>query len=1649
MKRGTRVGQAYVAIVADGSDLDRQVADEFDNVDFDKHGEKHGDDYKAGIRRSVKGVGDDLRRVLGDLDRAVANEEGIAARVRKNLAHVVDRDALDPIFQYAGREAGTKFGDGFDLHVRKRVIDAVESAMLDAARNGKEDDLLKSLLPENGNGVRVLGSRLTAAIDAASADVERSRTRFFEDAKKNIIAMNKDLAQEMEREAKATDERVAAARMAVQRRAIADMQDEIKRGIKEREQEEKASLQRIADVNLLVQKRAVANMNEEIKRGIKDREALLARESTVNLLRQQQVMSQWTSDLRQGSKDREKVERAELQRFRQVMDDMSKEIQKGLRDRETAEKAHTKAQEKLWRDREMRARVHAQVLADLQSGADLGQDGAMLTRMRQRDRDVVDRTSAMLGAGARNNALNLLGRSTGKVLGSVLALRRGAAGMFRTFQLGWVAADAGMNVFKSTLGGLRALMSSLIQTCMKFTKSLPLLVLAGATVAGAMSVLATTISGLSAAVVALLATITSGLTGALAAGGTALVAFAAAAGLVTMAFMSMTDAQKKALGETFKGVREMAVGLGQMMFKAMSESTNGFSTWSKGLQKSLATLIPLANRMGAVFGRAGEIIINSLSGPGFQKLARSLTLWLPGITIAMSKALANFIDGTSAMFAALMPSAQRFGGYLERITAQFSRWANSASGQNQIVDFVDRALNSLNSLRAFSNEVFGLLGDLLYGVSGQNAGNNLFDSMTASLDQFRERIAGGEMESWFARGEQIATAFGAMLREVSRMLSALVTEGSVNFVVTMFRTFADVIALTTPVLSTLLTAITPVVLAIGHFAQMLAELPAPIQAVIVGGPILLGILGMMAPAFMAVVGGATALVSALGAVAGAFMTGGASAGVTAASVAVASSRFLTLAKNVSGAGLVMGGLTLAMSDGTNSMKVFGGAAVAALGGFMVGGPIGAGIGATIALIAGLASSLMKASDEAKAMGQSLSVAIDGSGNFAKAFSEATREVENLYASNQKFANDSTWKNGWRFLSSGEFRESMGNMKFMGAEIDKARDALIEQANALGVNTDGWGALGYQMLRTKADIIEQAAALTKLGYELDNSGNKVISLRNSLIDLQGAAHLNLSKNTLQQMLMGMDNIDPARLNSINQQLERMTNAINTAPNMEAAQRAWRDYKAYVEGLGHELKNSGLSSYVPEMPKPVDVRQWGRDALAQTNLPKTSTTPKTPKIAEYVNPYKAWAESLMRDGDTALQQIRESVRKSAASINGVFREVLVSTSKDGVVSALSTFANDMRTAGKGAADAAQQALQSAASRLANASSAEEARKALAEVKKAQKDLEKVLKNQKRLDRASAILENQASISDATVQRLVSGNISTNATLAEIAAAREIMAGKIEEANRNLEAAIAAKDNFQAQIKGAIVSYGSIMGAQAKTLDGVEQALTSQDITQHLQQRLSDITTFRANLNKLLAMGLSEDAYRQLVEGGVEGAGAYAQAIVDGGVGAVSQVNGLIGQIGAEGEGLGGEAAGRLYQVGIDIAKGLLQGLRSQDKDLEDAAAALGRKIAQAIKKELGIKSPARVMIEDMDHVGDGLVIGLNNQSQKVENAASALARYIDPAAALRHSDLPGQENGYTPVSGNSGNPLINELHLHTPTEDPYAAASEFANEMAGRL
>lgn len=197
--------------------------------------------------------------------------------------------------------------------------------------------------------------------------------------------------------------------------------------------------------------------------------------------------------------------------------------------------------------------------------------------------------------------------------------------------------------------------------------------------------------------------------------------------------------------------------------------------------------------------------------------------------------------------------------------------------------------------------------------------------------------------------------------------------------------------------------------------------------------------------------------------------------------------------------------------------------------------------------------------------------------------------------------------------------------------------------------------------------------------------------------------------------------------------------------------------------------------------------------------------------------------------------------------------------------------------------------------------------------------------------------------------------------------------------------------------------------------------------LDAKVKAAQDFQTNITKLQKEGLSAGVLSDLVNGGVAASGATAAQLATETQAQIDAINKSEAALDAVAKTIGGSAgdaaAAAAQNVGESVVAGLVTGLSTKDKALQDAATALGKTISDSVKKELKIKSPSLVMHGLGVHAGTGLVHGLLSTHDAITGAASRLALAAAPDIGVR----PGTSGRYggSPVTTHN-----NQREIHAP-------------------
>lgn len=230
----------------------------------------------------------------------------------------------------------------------------------------------------------------------------------------------------------------------------------------------------------------------------------------------------------------------------------------------------------------------------------------------------------------------------------------------------------------------------------------------------------------------------------------------------------------------------------------------------------------------------------------------------------------------------------------------------------------------------------------------------------------------------------------------------------------------------------------------------------------------------------------------------------------------------------------------------------------------------------------------------------------------------------------------------------------------------------------------------------------------------------------------------------------------------------------------------------------------------------------------------------------------------------------------------------------------------------------------------------------------------------------------------KRLAKSTDSTSKKLQSLAGKRDALQKKIEQANSYIgEQKTAARDFI------AISQLG--------------EATTIADVISGVKEKQATAKAFQDSIGALKKRGLNKTFLEQLIGMGPES--GLAGVLAGANKGQIAQLNQLAKSGAKLASSYGRTMGDYLYDAGARAGKGILSGLKAQEKQLQAQMNKLGAGMVKSIKRALRIKSPSRVMRDEVGvQVGAGLAAGMASAVPSVVAQADRLQAAAVPAGAV---------------------------------------------------
>lgn len=190
--------------------------------------------------------------------------------------------------------------------------------------------------------------------------------------------------------------------------------------------------------------------------------------------------------------------------------------------------------------------------------------------------------------------------------------------------------------------------------------------------------------------------------------------------------------------------------------------------------------------------------------------------------------------------------------------------------------------------------------------------------------------------------------------------------------------------------------------------------------------------------------------------------------------------------------------------------------------------------------------------------------------------------------------------------------------------------------------------------------------------------------------------------------------------------------------------------------------------------------------------------------------------------------------------------------------------------------------------------------------------------------------------------------------LAKQRDVLAGKVDVARTitsGVMGLLGITNLLETTSKSVTETVSTIINgiqvATTKTFDVV----SSGGLVDNFQKLVDKTKAFAKNLVDLKKLGLNKQLFAQLVNAGADAGGATAEALIAGGADTIQALNSLYNELALSAGDIAANATDTLYEVGQQvISNGFIEGLLSQDSELQRAAQTLADAFASTFQTQL---------------------------------------------------------------------------------------------------
>ncbi|WP_102509087.1 phage tail protein [Sanguibacter massiliensis] len=231
-------------------------------------------------------------------------------------------------------------------------------------------------------------------------------------------------------------------------------------------------------------------------------------------------------------------------------------------------------------------------------------------------------------------------------------------------------------------------------------------------------------------------------------------------------------------------------------------------------------------------------------------------------------------------------------------------------------------------------------------------------------------------------------------------------------------------------------------------------------------------------------------------------------------------------------------------------------------------------------------------------------------------------------------------------------------------------------------------------------------------------------------------------------------------------------------------------------------------------------------------------------------------------------------------------------------------------------------------------------------------------------------------------------------------EKAASKLKSAQEKLATMKADKRAMRDQVASSLMGQVNLSDVIARDDEGntLKGKTTIKNVRGYVQGLVSKFKALAERLGKLRNAGLPASLVEHIAGLGPEDGVEVADAILKGSKTEIKALSNDWAGLEAWSKSAGNQVASSMFDVGIQAQEGLVKGLEKNAKKTEAAARKLARNLATWIRKELGIKSPSRVMASLAAWIPAGLAKGIKAKEAVATTAMRRLAADVSREASF---------------------------------------------------